>query len=140
MGTNVFFVEDNEKVLDPVFDHECGGTLYKFFDKTNKVLKMSRVAITEKQTESIDDTVEDDGSKFAITKTYEEALSLFLPPGRRVPRKIPDAENGLNLIDQSSRLTINESSESVEPLNNDEIEEGDDDGDSDYVPFEERQQ
>ena len=34
-----------------------------------KFIKMSRVAITKKQTESIDDTVEDDGSKFTITKS-----------------------------------------------------------------------
>lgn len=139
MGTNVFFVEDTERALDPVFDHECGNTLYKFFDKTNKVLKMSRVAITEKQTEATDEAVSDDASKFAITKTYEEALSLFLPPGRRIPRKIPEAENGLNLIDQSSRLTIKENKNT----DIDETEDGvadDDDGDSDYIPFEERHQ
>ena len=133
-------------MLDTVFDRDCGGTLYKYYDKTNKVLRMSRVAITEKNVEETENVeTQEDTSKFAITKTYEEALSLFLHPGRRAPRKIPENMNGLQLIDQSNRLTIKddrgaETSQAAHRRNEgDQSSSSDDAHDSDYVPFEERQ-
>lgn len=65
--------------------------MYDFYAKTNKVLKMKRIFVEEKETSAEPDLAEgeiEDLAHLHITKTYEEALNQFLKPGEKPPREI----------------------------------------------------
>lgn len=94
MGTHLFFEKDEEAPVDELYCR-C-ESYYRYRAKTNKVLKMSRVLVKEKATES--DTVHDKDisslkGQLRIDKTYEEQLDQLLVPGRNRPRRIPEDDN-----------------------------------------------
>lgn len=99
MGTHVFF-EKNE--LIPVDELYCKcDSYYQFRAKTNKVLRMSRVLLKEKETEHEnvqEKDVTEIKNQLLVQRTYQQALDLFLAPGRKPPRKIPDELNCEHLL------------------------------------------
>lgn len=99
MGTHTFFEKDPSTPVDELYcKTDC---YYKFAAKTNKVLKMSRVLIQDNATSSTlteDKNVSDTKEQLEVKNTYEQALNLFLAPGRSAPRKIPEELNGGNII------------------------------------------
>lgn len=98
MGTHLFFERNEEAYTDELYC-KCSA-YYRFDSKTNKVLKMSRVLIQDKSTYS--DVQEKDitgiRGQLQVQKTYEQALNLFLTPGREPPRKIPEDQNCEHLL------------------------------------------
>uniref|UniRef100_A0A182JGJ6 Transcription factor TFIIIC triple barrel domain-containing protein n=1 Tax=Anopheles atroparvus TaxID=41427 RepID=A0A182JGJ6_ANOAO len=108
-GTNVFFERDPESTaaLDPVFEKNI-KQMYRYVDKTDKVLRMKRIFATakedpgEKETvdKELDDASSDDeeGEKYELNMTYEDALNLHLPKGGFPPRHISDQQNGASLV------------------------------------------
>jgi len=100
MGTHVFFEKDESVAVDPLYC-KC-ESYYKYIDKTNKVMRMTRILAKEcceMQNKSAKDG--DDDSEVQLLKTsrtYQEALNLLLPPGKDPPRTIPEEENGLHLL------------------------------------------
>lgn len=99
IGTHTFFEKDTSRPVDELYcKTDC---YYKYSAQTSKVLKMSRVLLQNNETGSIlassTDTSDIKG-QLEVKNTYEEALNLFLPPGRSPPRKIPVELNGANLI------------------------------------------
>lgn len=92
MGTNCFFTESKRAggIEDACFQ-ELPKKLYDFFAKTNKVLKMKRIFVEEKETGACSELAEgeiEDLEHLRISKTYEEALNQFLKPGEKPPREI----------------------------------------------------
>lgn len=103
----MFFEPDKDKKSDPIYSH-C-ESYYKFCEKTNKVLKMSRVSIKEKNT---DDTLEgphdeDNLAQLRVTRTYEQALNLFLEPGRDPPRRANEEDDTIKLIKSIKKVKLN---------------------------------
>lgn len=98
MGTHVFFEKNEELPVDPLFC-KCEN-YYELKAKTNKVLRVSRVLLKEQSDESKDAVIEKeaDNSSIKVTRTYEQALNLFLPPGKAPPRIIAEEENCKNLL------------------------------------------
>lgn len=98
MGTHLFLNKDEEAPVDELYC-KC-ETYYRLAAKTNKTLKMSRVLLKDKMTES--KTQEKDITsiidQLKIERTYEQALNLLLPPGREQPRKIPEDQNYEHLL------------------------------------------
>lgn len=102
MGTNVFFTEcDKPPKTDPNF-RELPPKTYKYFTKSNKVLKMNRIFVeevpknkseTSERAQESEKKGNEDIEHLRVTKTYEEALNQFLRPGESAPRAIPIASN-----------------------------------------------
>lgn len=113
MGTHLFFERDEAAPTDELYC-KC-REYYRFDSKTNKVLKMSRVLIQDKATDSGVQEKDISGirGQLQVQKTYEQALNLFLVPGREQPREIPadqNCEHLLNLdLDQGSFSNEDES-------------------------------
>lgn len=120
MGTHVFFEKDEKRQMDGLYGK--GDTYYKFFDKTNKLLKMSRVLIKDNATElRMGEEKDIPGIKEQLTikRTYEQALNLFLDPARdKPPRKIPDEFNCQHLIATTSAIVPGENNETTEVVPN----------------------
>lgn len=100
MGTHCFFSESKRPggIEDACFQ-ELPAKLYDYFAKTDKVLKMQRIFVEEKETEANSELAEGEIENLEhlhITKTYSEALNQFLKPGEQPPREIvqdsPDTE------------------------------------------------
>lgn len=95
MGTHCFFTDSKKPGggEDACFN-EMPQKLYDYYEKTNKVLKMKRIFVEEKETETDSEMADSDVEDLEhlehlrITKTYEEALNQFLKPGEKPPRKI----------------------------------------------------
>lgn len=92
MGTNCFFTESKRAAgTEDACFQELPTKMYDFFAKTNKVLKMKRIFVEEKET-PVDDELADgeieDLEHLSISKTYDEALNQFLKPGEKPPREI----------------------------------------------------
>ncbi|CAO1413132.1 unnamed protein product [Diamesa serratosioi] len=107
LGTHVFFEHDKETKSDPIYSH-C-ETYYKFCEKTNKVLKMARVSIKELNT---DNTLEgppdeDNLAQLRVSRTYEQALNLFLEPGRDAPRRANEEDDASKLIKSIKKVKLN---------------------------------
>lgn len=65
--------------------------MYEYYAKTDKVLKMKRIFVEEKESETdseMTDSDIEDLEHLRISKTYEEALNQFLKPGEKPPREI----------------------------------------------------
>lgn len=98
MGTNLFFAEGSEPTdPDPNFK-ELPKKMYRYYGKSDKVLKMKRIFVEE-----VDEGAQNGGTgdtenpeHCRVKKTYEEALNQFLKPGQTQPRSLAD--------DQSSEL------------------------------------
>lgn len=92
MGTHCFFSESKRPggVEDACFQ-EMPAKLYDYFAKTDKVLKMHRIFVDEKETETNSELAEGEIENLEhlhIAKTYSEALNQFLKPGEQPPREI----------------------------------------------------
>lgn len=108
MGTYCFFNESNRPggIEDACFQ-EKPAKLHDYFGKTDKVLKMRRIFVEEKET--------DDNAKLAegeienldhlkVKKSYEDALNQFLKQGEKPPREI--IEISQNNIESASGSSI----------------------------------
>lgn len=105
MGTHVFFEKDEAMPVDELYC-KC-ESYYKFQAKTNKVLKMSRVLIKDNAIDSEVVQKKDlSGIKeqLRVTRSYEEALSLFLVDDRSPPRRIPRDENTCEGLQSPRRI------------------------------------
>lgn len=97
IGTHVFFEKDESISVDPLYS-QC-DVLYKYKEKTAKIVKMNRVQLREssnndeKEEEVEEKNSENDESTLSLTRTYQEALNLFLQPGKSSPRKISPEED-----------------------------------------------
>ncbi|XP_031633816.1 general transcription factor 3C polypeptide 6 [Contarinia nasturtii] len=92
MGTHCFFSESKRPggIEDACFK-EMPSKLYDYFAKTNKVLKMKRIFVEEKESEGSAELAEgeiEDFEHLRISKTYAEALNQFLKPGEQPPRDL----------------------------------------------------
>lgn len=92
MGTHCFFSQSNRPGSgeDACFN-ELPDKIYEYLAKTDKVLKMRRIFVEEKESETNSELVEgeiEDLEHLRITKTYAEALNQFLKPGEQPPREI----------------------------------------------------
>lgn len=92
MGTNCFFAESKRATgTEDVCFQELPEKLYEYLAKTNKILKMKRIFVEEKETTASDGLADgeiEDLQHLKISKTYEEALNQFLKPGEKPPREI----------------------------------------------------
>lgn len=99
MGTHCFFTESKRPgdAEDACFE-ELPKKKYDYFVKTNKVLKLKRIFVDEKEetassTELAEGEIEN-LEHLRISKTYADALNQFLKPGEKPPRDIaPDAQD-----------------------------------------------
>lgn len=109
IGTHVFFEKNEDVTVDPLYSR-CDDFHFDFKAKTNKILSMNRVLLkdnslqdenTGSQGEMMADEENDNDLK--ITRTYEEALKLFLTPNRNPPRKVNEDDERilLDLINTS---------------------------------------
>lgn len=99
MGTHCFFNESSRPggIEDACFQ-EKPAVLHDYFGKTNKVLKMRRIFVDEKETDGEDGLAEGETENLdhlQVTKTYEEALNQFLKSGEKPPREIIEILNQL---------------------------------------------
>lgn len=71
---------------------------YEFVAKTNKVLKMNRVVLKNKQDEKREiQTIDDQEEENPIeAESYQAALDKLLRPGRPAPRQIANDETNEN--------------------------------------------
>lgn len=98
MGTHCFFTENKRPgaVEDACFQ-ELPHKMYDYFAKTNKVLKMKRIFVEEKETDPINSQLAEGEIEnlehLKISKTYGDALNQFLKPGEKPPRDILDSQD-----------------------------------------------
>lgn len=97
MGTHCFFTESSKRPgggEDACF-HELPKTMYDYFAKTNKVLKMKRIFVKEKESETTNSELAEGEIEnlehLRISKTYGDALNQFLKNGEEPPRDIQDS-------------------------------------------------
>lgn len=98
IGTHVFFEKNEEIEIDPLYSHS-GPYEYDIKAKTNKIVSMNRVLlkdITDKDDESANRN-EPKIDDLKISRTYEQALNLFLSPNRAAPRKINEEDERILL-------------------------------------------
>lgn len=104
MGTYCFFNESNRPggIEDACFQ-EKPAKLHDYFGKTDKVLKMRRIFVEEKETDGNAEMTEGEVENLdhlKVKKSYEDALNQFLKPGEKPPRDI--IEIPLNNMESAS--------------------------------------
>lgn len=124
MGTHCFFSESNRPggVENACF-RELPEKLYDFLAKTDKVLKMKRIFVEEKESESenaeqAEGEIED-LEHLRISKTYSVALNQFLKPGEEPPREIAQNSDESGGDDEDEhRMEIDQNTEETndEPM------------------------
>lgn len=88
MGTNVFFHEvENQSSADPNFEL-VPEKMFDIFCKTNKILKMNRIFVEERETDADHQTHATDDPTVLLTKSYGNTLNQFLKPGEEPPRQL----------------------------------------------------
>lgn len=95
MGTNVFFTETRQPLEPDPNYREMPDRTYEYFGSTNKVLKMKRIFVEERdkiQDEHLDAEIPETLVNLRVTKTYGDALNQFLHPLEQPPRHIEDDE------------------------------------------------
>ena len=107
IGTHVFFERNENSAVDPLYSR-C-DSLYDFSAKTNKILSMNRVllkdiSIEDEIAQQIESNSEDNDLK--ITRTYEQALNLFLSSKRSPPRKVNEDDEKvlMDLINDTTNI------------------------------------
>lgn len=58
----------------------------------NRVILKEQQKLADQEDAEKDEELEKETSNLKITRTYQEALNLFLPPGRNPPREIGEDE------------------------------------------------
>lgn len=86
----MFFEKDENIPVDPLYS-QC-DVFYKYKAKTAKVLKMTRVQLKEHSDKNESVAEKEQEEVLDLTRTYEQSLNLFLPPGKKAPRKIFQTE------------------------------------------------
>lgn len=92
IGTHIFFEEDAEhSAQDPLYSRNP-KTMYKYMNKTNKVLKMRRIFLESRDDENRmeEGTSTENSSKYQVTKTYQDTLCQLLKPGHAPPHYLSD--------------------------------------------------
>ncbi|CAG9804565.1 unnamed protein product [Chironomus riparius] len=114
IGTHVFFERNENSAVDPLYCR-C-DSVYEFNAKTNKILSMNRVllkdiSIEDEIAQQAESKSEDNDLK--VSKTYGQALNLFLTPKRTLPRKVNDDDEKvlIDLINTHSDQNIMETEE-----------------------------
>lgn len=113
MGTHCFFTESKRPggVEDACFQ-ELPKTMYDYFAKTNKVLKMKRIFVKETETEATNSELAEGEIEnlehLRTSRTYGDALNQFLKNGEKPPRDIQDSQD-------SQDSNENEDEEDEEP-------------------------
>lgn len=111
MGTHCFFSQSNRPggVQDACF-RELPEKLYDYLAKTDKVLKMKRIFVEEKETESPSELAEgeiEDLEHLRISKSYAEALNQFLKPGEQAPREIiQDSSENEDELENENQMEV----------------------------------
>lgn len=103
MGTHTFFEKNEETTVDELYC-KC-DCYYQLHAKTNKVLKMSRVLLKDNSSDSADMQEKDiagSNAQLMVRRTFQEALNLFLAPGKEPPRTIPEDQNCSHLVSSVS--------------------------------------
>lgn len=118
MGTHCFFSESSRPggVEDACFN-QLPEKLYDYFAKTDKVLKMKRIFVEEKETESnagLDEGEIEDLEHLRVTKTYGEALNQFLKAGEKPPREIVQDSPESGDDEEENRMDVDQNTE--EPM------------------------
>lgn len=103
MGTHLFFEKDEDTPVDELYC-KCDN-YYQFCDKTSKLLRMSRVLLKDDSSDSRISQEKDIKKQLKVERTYEQALSLFLNPGRQPPRKIPQELNCEHLLTANIKMS-----------------------------------
>lgn len=108
MGTYCFFNESNRPggIEDACFQ-EKPAKLHDYFGKTDKVLKMRRIFVEEKETDGnaeLADGEVENLDHLKVKKSYEDALNQFLKPGEKPPRDI--IEISQNNVESASGSSI----------------------------------
>jgi hypothetical protein len=108
MGTHLFFEKDESAPVDELYC-KC-ESYYQFREKTNKMVKMSRVLIQENTADAKaiqDRDIPEIKDQLEVQRTYQQALNLLLLPGREPPRTIPAELNCEHLLTQSTSSVDN---------------------------------
>lgn len=102
MGTKMFFEEADEDERRHWFGEKHTGKMFRYAEKTNKVLTMKRIFVTAKNGDTAPVVFKSEegtqNKKYEVTSTYTEVLNRFLPTGVRPPREIPPEEDGGELL------------------------------------------
>lgn len=103
MGTHIFFEKDDETPVDDLYA-KC-ESYYEFVAKTNKVLRMSRILLKNKQ-DGEDDEREtepiDDQDDLVKSESYQAALDQLLRPSRDPPRKILNSNQMIQEVQENT--------------------------------------
>lgn len=131
MGTHCFFTESKRQGggEDACFQ-ELPKTMYDYFAKTNKVLRMKRIFVKEKETGATNSELAEGEIEnlehLRISKSYGDALNQFLKNGEEPPRDIQDSqdsqESNDNEEDEADESTV-EANTNSEILQTDEPSE-----------------
>ncbi|XP_055695438.1 general transcription factor 3C polypeptide 6 [Lutzomyia longipalpis] len=93
VGTHLFFEEDTDhKEQDPLYSRNP-KKMYKYMNKTNKVLTMKRIFLESRDDENRvqeEEVPVENSSKYQVTKTYHETLCQLLKPGQEPPHLVTD--------------------------------------------------
>lgn len=132
MGTHCFLTESKRPGggEDACFQ-ELPKTMYDYFAKTNKVLKMKRIFVKEMETEATNSELAEGEIEnlehLRISKTYGDALNQFLKSGEQPPRDIqdsPDSQDSNDNEDEEDEEPALEDDRNSEILQTDEPSEG----------------
>lgn len=120
MGTYCFFNESNRPggIEDACFQ-EKPAKLHDYFGKTDKVLKMRRIFVEEKETDDNAELAEGEVENLdhlKVKKSYEDALNQFLKPGEKPPRDIIEIPQN-NIESASGSCIVLERQQSNEQIN-----------------------
>lgn len=105
VGTKLFFAQTDEPDEDEWFGKKNQSEPWEYVDKTNKVLNMKRIFITQKKKETEEPVKEEkNNQKYHVETTYGEALNKFLPEFRDAPRTLPSEEYNLELLQRTKEV------------------------------------
>lgn len=118
MGTHCFFAESKRpSASEDACFRELPSKMYEYFAKTDKVLKMKRIFVEEKETEASSVLAEgeiENVEHLRISKTYGEALNQFLKPGEQPPREIPNSPEHHDDDEEETQVETDEHQMEVE--------------------------
>lgn len=120
MGTNCFFTESKRPcVAEDACFQELPKKMYDYFAKTNKVLKMKRIFVEEKEADAaipeLADGEIENLEHLRISKTYGDALNQFLKTGEKPPRDIQDSQESQEEVgEEEPELEADQISENVQ--------------------------
>lgn len=127
MGTHCFFTESKRPGggEDACFQ-ELPKKMYDYFAKTNKVLKMKRIFVEEKEPNTTNSQLAEGEIEnlehLRISKTYDDALNQFLKPGEKPPRDIQESQDSQD-SNENEEKEDDDQDQQMLPLDIDRISE-----------------